>query len=153
MLCPYCEHDVTRVIDSRDSEGQEAIRRRRECTGCGRRFTTYEKVEEISILVVKRDGEIEPFSREKVLKGLVRACSKRDVPLNQLEDLVGETERELRAAAEYEVTSERIGELVLERLQDVDLVAYVRFASVYRQFESVEEFKQELEQLTKEGIR
>jgi transcriptional repressor NrdR len=153
MTCPYCQHSGTRVIDSRDSEGQEAVRRRRECLSCGRRFTTYEKVEEIPIEVIKRDGEIEPFSQEKILKGLVRACSKRDVPLNQLEVLVGEIESELRAAAEYQVSSERIGELVLQRLQDVDLVAYIRFASVYRQFESVEEFKQELEQLTKEGIR
>lgn len=141
------------MVDSRDSEGQEAIRRRRECTGCGRRFTTYEKVEEIPILVVKRDRAVELFSQEKVLKGIVRACSKRDVPLSRMEHLVAQIETELRAEAAYEVTSERIGEMVLERLQDLDLVAYVRFASVYRQFESVEEFTQELEQLTKEGIR
>lgn len=153
MRCPYCQSESTRVIDSRDSEGQEAVRRRRECVACTKRFTTYEKVEEIPILVAKRDGSSEPFSPEKLLKGVLRAFSKRDVALGRLESLVGGIESELRAGAEYEVASERIGEMVLDRLQDIDLVAYVRFASVYRQFENVEEFKQELEQLTKEGIR
>jgi transcriptional repressor NrdR len=153
MRCPYCKGELTRVIDSRDSEGQEAVRRRRECVTCSRRFTTYEKVEEIPILVAKRDGSVESFIREKLLKGLLRAFSKRDVALGSLEAMVEEIETELREAGEYEVTSERIGEMVLDRLQDLDLVAYVRFASVYRQFENVEEFKRELEQLTKEGIR
>jgi transcriptional repressor NrdR len=153
MRCPYCQGESTRVIDSRDSEGQEAVRRRRECAGCGRRFTTYEKVEQIPILVMKREGNIEPFSPEKLLKGLMRAFSKRDVALGRLEALVADIEEELRAEGRYEETSERLGEMVLDRLQDLDLVAYVRFASVYRQFENVEEFKQELEQLTKEGIR
>jgi transcriptional repressor NrdR len=153
MRCPYCKGELTRVIDSRDSEGQEAVRRRRECVTCSRRFTTYEKAEEIPILVAKRDGSVESFIREKLLKGLLRAFSKRDVALGSLEAMVEEIETELREAGEYEVTSERIGEMVLDRLQDLDLVAYVRFASVYRQFENVEEFKRELEQLTKEGIR
>jgi transcriptional repressor NrdR len=153
MNCPYCGNLETRVMDSRDSEGQEAIRRRRECEGCGRRFTTYEKVEEIPIWVMKRNGALEPFQPEKLLRGLVRACTKRDVPLSRLEKVVEDIEADLRANLLYEVTSERLGGMVLEQLQDVDPVAYVRFASVYRQFESLEEFQNELERLTKEGIR
>ena len=152
MNCPYCKNSETRVVDSREAEGQEAIRRRRECTRCGRRFTTYEKVEDIPILVLKRDGSAESFSREKLLQGVVRACTKRDVPLSRLEDLVGELEAGLRREGEHEVAAERIGEMVLDRLQDIDLVAHVRFASVYRKFESIEEFKSELESLTKEGV-
>jgi transcriptional repressor NrdR len=153
MNCPYCGGEDTRVVDSRDAEGQEAVRRRRECSGCSRRFTTYEKVEEIPILVVKRSGLVEPFSREKLLRGLVRACTKRDVPLSGLEQVVEGIEGELRDGMTYEVTSGRLGEMVLERLEGVDPVAYVRFASVYRQFESLEEFQRELERLTKEGMR
>ena len=153
MRCPFCEHEETRVVDSRDSEGQEAIRRRRECAECGRRFTTYEKIDEIPITVVKRGGAVEPFEQEKVLRGLLRACTKRDVPLSRLEDVVAGIEADLRRDLRYEVTSEEIGDMVLDRLQDVDLVAYVRFASVYRQFESIEEFKDELARLTKESIR
>jgi transcriptional repressor NrdR len=153
MRCPFCEHEETRVVDSRDSEGQEAIRRRRECAECGRRFTTYEKIDEIPITVVKRGGAVEPFELQKVLRGLLRACTKRDVPLSRLEDVVAGIEADLRRDLRYEVTSEEIGDMVLDRLQDVDLVAYVRFASVYRQFESIEEFKEELARLTKESIR
>jgi transcriptional repressor NrdR len=153
MRCPYCTYSDTRVVDSREVDGQDAIRRRRECASCGRRFTTYEKIDEIPIVVMKRDGTLEPFSREKLLQGLLRACSKRDVPLSRLEEVVSSIESELRSDLHYEISSGSLGQLVLERLQDVDLVAYVRFASVYRQFESVEEFKEELEQLTKEGIR
>src|SRR5660397_268603 len=152
MNCPYCKNSETRVVDSREAEGQEAIRRRRECTRCGRRFTTYEKVEDIPILVLKRNGSAESFSREKLLQGVVRACTKRDVPLSRLEDLVGELEEVLRREVEHEKAAERIGEVVLDRLQDIDLVAHVRFASVYRKFESIEEFKSELESLTKEGV-
>jgi transcriptional repressor NrdR len=153
MRCPYCEGVETRVVDSRDTEGREAIRRRRECAACGRRFTTYEKVEALPIAVVKRDGSIEPFSEEKLLQGLVRACTKRDVPMGRLEELVVDLKTELRGEGFYEVTSERVGGMVLDRLQDLDLVAYIRFASVYRQFESMEEFKDELDHVTKEGIR
>ncbi|GAB4252002.1 MAG: transcriptional regulator NrdR [Thermoleophilia bacterium] len=150
MQCVYCRHDETRVVDSRDTVDRGAIRRRRECTACGRRFTTFEKVEELPIVVTKRDGSFEEFSSEKLVKGVMRAASKRDVPVSRLEELVAGIESDLRANAEYQVTSERLGEMVLERLQDVDLVAYVRFASVYRQFESIEEFKRELERLTRE---
>ena len=153
MRCPFCEHEETRVVDSRDSEGQEAIRRRRECAECGRRFTTYEKIDEIPIVVVKRGGAVEAFEQAKVLRGLLRACTKRDVPLSRLEDVVADIEADLRRDLRYEVTSEEIGDMVLDRLQDVDLVGYVRFASVYRQFESIEEFKEELARLTKESIR
>ena len=153
MHCPFCNPAETRVVDSRDVDGQATIRRRRECVQCGRRFTTYERVEEIPITVVKRDGSVEPFRQDKLLLGLVRACTKRAVPLSRLEELVGDIEAGLRQELVYEVSSEHLGEMVLDRLQDLDLVAYVRFASVYRQFESVEEFKEELERLTKEGIR
>ncbi len=153
MNCPYCGFPDSRVIDSRETEIKEAIRRRRECTACGRRFTTYEKIEEIPITVVKRDGSTELFHPEKLLHGLTRACAKRHVPVERLQAVVADIERELREQSAYQVPSERVGMMALERLQQVDLVAYVRFASVYRQFESVEEFKAELEQLAKEGIR
>ncbi len=153
MNCPYCKHPESRVVDSRDVEGQEAIRRRRECAECGRRYTTYEKLEEVPITVLKRDGSSEPFRQEKLLQGLLRACTKREIALSRLEELVGEVESRLRREMVYEVTSEHIGELVLALLQDVDLVAYVRFASVYRQFESIAEFKEELEQLKKVSVR
>ncbi len=147
MNCPYCNSPDSRVVDSRETESKEAIRRRRECSSCGQRFTTYEKIEEIPITVVKRDGSTEMFHPEKLLRGLMRACAKRDVPAESLQAVVGDIERELREEAAYEVPSERVGKMALERLQGIDLVAYVRFASVYRQFENVEEFKQELERL------
>ena len=153
MNCPYCGFPDSRVVDSRETEIREAIRRRRECSACGQRFTTYEKIEEIPITVVKRDGSTELFHPEKLLRGLTRACAKRHVPVEHLQRVVADIERDLREDSAYEVSSERVGMMALERLQQVDLVAYVRFASVYRQFESVEEFKQELEQLAKEGIR
>lgn len=153
MNCPYCGYADSRVVDSRETEIKEAIRRRRECTACGQRFTTYEKIEEIPITVVKRDGSTELFHPEKLLRGLTRACAKRRVPVERLQQVVADIERELREESAFEVPSERVGNMALERLQQVDLVAYVRFASVYRQFESVEEFKQELAQLAKEGMR
>ena len=153
MNCPYCGLADSRVVDSRETESKEAIRRRRECTACGQRFTTYEKIEEIPITVVKRDGSTELFHPDKLLRGLMRACTKRNVPVERLEGVVADIERELREESAYQVSSERVGKMALERLQGVDLVAYIRFASVYRQFESVEEFERELEQLAKEGIR
>jgi transcriptional repressor NrdR len=151
--CPFCGLADSRVVDSRETEGRDAIRRRRECTSCGQRFTTYEKIEEIPITVVKRDGTTELFHPEKLLRGLMRACTKRNVPLEWLEQIVVDIERQLREELVYQVTSERVGMMALERLQELDLVAYIRFASVYRQFESIEEFKEELEKLAKEGIR
>jgi len=151
--CPYCGYPDSRVVDSRDTDSKEAIRRRRECTACGQRFTTYEKIEEIPITVLKRDGSTEMFHPDKLLRGLLRACAKRNVPLERLEAAVADIERELREEGAYQVSSERVGKMALERLQALDLVAYIRFASVYRQFDSIEGFKQELEQLAKEGIR
>lgn len=153
MNCPYCGFPDSRVVDSRETESKEAIRRRRECAACGQRFTTYEKIEEIPITVVKRDGSTELFHPEKLLRGLSRACTKRRVSVERLQGVVADIERELREESAYEVPSERVGKMALERLQEIDLVAYIRFASVYRQFESIEEFKRELEQLAKEGIK
>ncbi len=153
MNCPYCGFPDSRVVDSREAEGRDSIRRRRECAACGQRFTTYEKVEEIPITVVKRDGATELFHPEKLLRGLSRACTKRRVSVERLREVVDDIERQLREEAAYQVSSERVGKMALERLQEIDLVAYVRFASVYRQFESIEEFQRELEQLTKEGVR
>jgi len=153
MNCPFCGLLDTRVVDSRDTEGKDAVRRRRECVACGQRFTTYEKIEEIPITVVKRDGTTELFHPDKLLRGLMRACAKRNVPTSRLEEIVADIERELREELAYEVMSERVGNMALERLRQLDLVAYVRFASVYRQFENVEEFKGELEKLAKEGMR
>ncbi|MCE5252610.1 MAG: transcriptional regulator NrdR [Actinomycetia bacterium] len=152
MNCPFCGFPDSRVVDSRETDGRDSIRRRRECASCGQRFTTYEKIEEIPITVVKRDGSTELFYPEKLLRGLSRACTKRRVPVERLQAVVNDIERQLREEAAYEVSSERLGKMALERLQQIDLVAYVRFASVYRQFESVEEFKQELEHLAEEGI-
>ena len=151
--CPFCGFVDSKVVDSRDTESREAVRRRRECISCGQRFTTYEKIEEIPITVVKRDGSRQLFHADKLLLGLMRACTKRDVPVESLEGIVADIERELREQSAYEVTSERVGNMALERLLVLDLVAYIRFASVYRQFDSVEGFKQELEQLAREGIR
>lgn len=153
MNCPFCGLPDSRVVDSRETESKDAIRRRRECVSCGQRFTTYEKIEEIPITVVKRDGTTQLFHSNKLLLGLMRACAKRNVPMERLEEIVADIERELREQSAYEVTSERVGKMALERLQQLDLVAYIRFASVYRQFESIEGFKNELEQLAREGIK
>ncbi len=153
MNCPYCGHPDSRVVDSRETESKVAIRRRRECFACGQRFTTYEMVEQIPITVLKRDGATELFDPEKLLRGLTRACTKRDVAIDRLQAAVADIERQLREEGAYQVPSERLGKMALERLQSIDLVAYIRFASVYRQFDNVEGFKQELELLAKEGIR
>jgi transcriptional repressor NrdR len=153
LNCPYCGHADSRVVDSRETESKEAVRRRRECNACAQRFTTYEMIEQIPITVIKRNGSAELFYPEKLLRGLMRACAKRNVPVEQLQEIVADIERELRDESAFQVSSERVGKMALERLQSVDLVAYIRFASVYRQFDSVEGFKQELELLAKEGIR
>ncbi|WP_027414769.1 transcriptional regulator NrdR [Aneurinibacillus terranovensis] len=147
MRCPYCMHIGTRVLDSRPINDSKSIRRRRECEDCGRRFTTFEVVEETPLLVVKKDGTREEFSREKILRGIIRACEKRPVPLETLETIVDEIERELRNTGKSEVESKEIGELVMNALYDVDEVAYVRFASVYRQFKDINVFVNELEEL------
>ncbi len=135
------------MLDSRPTEEGNAIRRRRECLVCGRRFTTYEKVEQVPLLVVKRDGRREAFSRQKIIGGLVRSCEKRPVPISALEALAEEVEQEVRNSAENEVPSVAIGEMVMERLRKLDEVAYVRFASVYRQFTDIKRFREELEKL------
>ncbi|HHV54314.1 MAG TPA: transcriptional repressor NrdR [Firmicutes bacterium] len=147
MRCPFCSHPDTRVLDSRATDEGQAIRRRRECLQCGERFTTYERVEVTPIVVVKRDGRREPFDRQKVLRGLLLACTKRPVSLAALETLVTDVERELERRGEREVSSQDIGELVMEKLRTLDDVAYVRFASVYRQFGDVQRFREELDRI------
>jgi transcriptional repressor NrdR len=148
VLCPFCRHDDTRVLDSRPTEEGSAIRRRRECAMCERRFTTYERVEETPLLVVKKDGRREVFDRQKILRGIVTACEKRPVTLAQLESMVTALERELRDRGYDEVPSRVIGERVMEQLRALDPVAYVRFASVYREFADLEGFKELLERLS-----
>ncbi|MFY0542951.1 transcriptional regulator NrdR [Brevibacillus sp. H7] len=147
MRCPFCEYNGTRVLDSRPFNNNKSIRRRRECEACERRFTTFEMVEETPLLIVKKDGTREEFSREKVLRGLVRACEKRPVSLEILENVVNEIEKELRSSGQSEIPSKDVGEKVMERLYYVDEVAYVRFASVYRQFKDINVFMRELEEL------
>ena len=147
MRCPWCGHLEDRVIDSREAQEGQATRRRRECLGCGRRFTTYERVEDVLPQVVKKDGRREPFDRRKILEGLERACQKRPVSREQLDDMVSAVEREVQEQGEREVSSHAVGERVMARLRAVDGVAYVRFASVYRSFEDVGEFMSELLEL------
>lgn len=147
MRCPYCENQDTKVIDSRPTEEGYAIRRRRECDKCSKRFTTYEKVEEILLMVVKKDGSREAFDRNKLINGIVKACEKRPVPMAEIEKVVVEIERGLNNMMEKEVSSKFIGELIMDQLKELDGVAYVRFASVYRQFTDVNTFIAEIEKL------
>lgn len=147
MKCPFCESPDTKVIDSRPTEEGHAIRRRRGCDKCGKRFTTYEKVEEAILMVAKKDSRREVFDRSKVLNGIVKACEKRPVTMTQMEAMVDEIEKTLNNLMEKEVDSNYIGELVMEELKKVDEVAYVRFASVYRQFTDVNTFIKEIEKL------
>lgn len=147
MKCPYCGHENTRVIDSRPAEDNNSIRRRRVCDECDKRFTTYEKVEETILMVVKKDGKREAFDRSKLLRGIARACEKRPVTMAAMEGMVDEIERTLGSTMEKEVASDMIGELVMDQLKKVDEVAYVRFASVYRQFTDVNTFVKEIEKL------
>lgn len=148
MQCPYCDFEDTKVIDSRLSENKDAVRRRRECLSCERRFTTYERREPLRLMVVKRAGESEPFDREKLKSGLVKACAKRQVPEEEIEYMVDEIEAELRERRRHEVTSRRLGDMALVRLRNVDMVAYLRFASVYRQYTDVDQFQSELVRLS-----
>ena len=150
MRCPYCEHSESKVIDSRESKNGLCVRRRRECLSCKRRFTTYEKIEEILYMVVKKDGSRQPFDGQKLLQGMLKACEKRPVPLAKLEEVVEEVENKLMERPDKELNASEIGLLVMNRLKALDKVAYVRFASVYREFKDVVEFKQELESLLKE---
>ena len=147
MRCPFCENPDSKVIDSRPTEDGHAIRRRRECTRCENRFTTYEKVEEVMLMVIKRDGSREAFDRKKVMNGIVKACEKRPVSMDTIEGMVDNIERGLNNLMKKEVESSFIGELIMEQLKEVDQVAYVRFASVYRQFTDVNTFVAEIEKL------
>ncbi|ADC90628.1 transcriptional regulator NrdR [Mageeibacillus indolicus] len=147
MRCPFCSHDEDRVIDSRPAEDGAAIRRRRECLSCNRRYTTYEKIESTPLLVIKKDGTREPFSREKLTRGLLRSFEKRPVTSEELDQIVSRIEAVPRNKLCKEIRSEEIGELVLQELRQLDEVAYVRFASVYRRFEDVDSFLRELKAL------
>lgn len=147
MKCPFCDHSESKVIDSRESKSGMSIRRRRECLACSRRFTTYEKIEEIPYMVVKKDGKRQRFERQKLLQGILKACEKRPVPVSRLEEVVDEIETILQDSPEKEIGAAQVGMLVMERLKGLDKVAYVRFASVYREFKDVLEFKEELESL------
>ena len=155
MKCPYCNAYGSRVIDSRAAEDGAAIRRRRECTTCGKRFTTYEVLERQPLMVVKRDGRREVFKREKILNGIIRSCDKRNISLERINNLVNDIERDVRNTMEQEITSEQIGNMVMDRLKDFDDVAYIRFASVYRKFADISSFLKELEELqaSKDGLK
>ncbi|MEE1076100.1 MAG: transcriptional regulator NrdR [Acutalibacteraceae bacterium] len=147
MKCPYCAYEESKVIDSRSADDGERIRRRRECLKCGKRFTTHEIVETVPIMVIKRDKTREPFSREKLCSGLLRACEKRPVSIETIDTVISNIEANIQNSLDREVTSEKIGELAMEHLKKIDEVAYVRFASVYRQFKDINTFMQELTNL------
>lgn len=151
MQCPYCDNEDTRVIDSRLSEGKDAIRRRRECLSCEKRFTTYERREPLRLMVIKRDGSREGFDRAKLQAGLLKACAKREVSEEEIEFMVDEIEADLRERRRHEVTSRRLGDMALARLRKTDMVSYLRFASVYRQYTDVDQFRSELVRLAGSG--
>ncbi len=153
MKCPFCGHLDDKVLDSRNTRGGEAIRRRRECVGCGRRYTTFEQIEELRVMVVKRDMRRELFDRNKILKGMIVACEKRPVGMDILESIADDIEREVYDSGVSEVDSEKIGEMVVEALRKVDQVAYVRFASVYRKFEDAGQFREIVDVLGGSGRR
>ena len=150
MKCPFCGHADSKVIDSRPTDEGERIRRRRECLSCEKRFTTYETVESLPIVVVKKDNSREPFDRNKILRGMVRACEKRPVSMADIEAAVADIEQIVQNSLEREVSAGKIGELVMERIKPLDEVAYVRFASVYRQFKDINSFMQELTKILEE---
>lgn len=147
MKCPYCGFSESKVIDSRPTEESSAIRRRRECLKCGKRFTTYEKLESISLMVIKKDQSRQPYNREKVLKGIITACEKRPISLAQMETIADDIESELYQSMEREIDTTTIGEKVMDRLKNLDEVAYVRFASVYKRFDDIHTFMEELKGL------
>ncbi len=149
MKCPFCEFEESKVIDSRPTDEGEAIRRRRECLSCAKRFTTYEKIETIPLMLVKKDGSRQMFEREKLLNGIIRACEKRPVATSDMERIVNEIESATQNLLERQISSQRIGEMVMERLPEIDEVAYVRFASVYRQFKDINTFVEEVNKLLK----
>jgi transcriptional repressor NrdR len=147
MKCPYCGHLDLKVVDSRDSDTGESIRRRRECLQCAKRFTTYERIETVPLYVMKKDGRREDFDRQKLFTGLMKATAKREISPNAVERIVDEIESELRTRGKTEIPSREVGELVMEKLRGLDDVAYIRFASVYRSFMDLQEVKQEIDQL------
>ena len=150
MKCPYCSYEESKVIDSRSADDGERIRRRRECLGCGKRFTTHEIIETVPIIVVKRDKSREVFDRNKLTAGILRACEKRPVSIQQIETMVNTIESKIQSALEREITTAQIGELAMEEIKKVDEVSYVRFASVYRQFKDINTFMEELNKLLTE---
>jgi transcriptional repressor NrdR len=147
VKCPKCSHSADKVVDSRTTKEGEAIRRRRECLGCGKRFTTYEYIEKTPLMVVKKDGRREAYSRDKLISGLIKACEKRPVSRDQLEKLVDDVEAETLGKFKSEIRSDELGNVIIERLKEIDGVAYVRFASVYRQFRDVNEFMDEIKRV------
>lgn len=147
MKCPFCGYTESKVIDSRPTDENERIRRRRECIQCSKRFTTYEVIEDVPIIVIKKDRSREVFDRNKILKGMLRACEKRKVTVADLDEKIDEIEASLQSSVDREVSSSRIGELIMEKLKEIDEVAYVRFASVYKEFDSAESFREELAKL------
>ncbi|MGX6978775.1 transcriptional regulator NrdR [Vagococcus elongatus] len=151
MQCPKCQNNGSRVVDSRPSDEGRAIRRRRECEACGFRFTTFERIEATPLLVIKKDGKREEFNREKILRGLIRAAEKRPVSMEQMENVVDQVENKVRARGESEVPTSLIGEYVMEYLADLDEIAYIRFASVYRQFKDVGVFIEEMQEMVNKG--
>lgn len=151
MKCPYCDYMESKVVDSRPTDEGQAIRRRRECMDCGKRFTTYEKIEEIPIIIVKKDGNRESYDRNKLLNGIIKSCEKRPVSINTIESIVDNIEKKISNSLEREITSIEIGEMVMNKLKDVDEVSYVRFASVYRQFKDVNSFMEELKRILDEN--
>ncbi len=151
MRCPFCSENRDRVVDSRESRDGATIRRRRECLNCGRRFTSYEQIEDIPYMVIKHDGTREEFSRKKLLGGLLKACEKRPIPLKKLEAIVDEAESNLNDREDREISTQEIGGFVMEKLRELDQVAYVRFASVYRRFEDIDAFRDVVTSLLKPG--
>ncbi len=153
MKCPYCSHNEDKVVDSRETQDGASIRRRRECINCGRRFTTYEYIEKNPLMVVKKDGRREPFNREKIIAGLLKACQKRNISIERIERLVTEVETVIQKKFDREVESGYIGEIVIDKLAKIDDVAYVRFASVYRQFKDVNQFMRELKDILQSKVK
>ena len=147
MKCPFCGYTESKVIDSRPTDENERIRRRRECIQCSKRFTTYETIEDVPVIVIKKDRSREVFDRNKILKGMLRACEKRKVTVAELDEKIDEIEAQLQSSVDREVSSSRIGDLIMEKLKEIDEVAYVRFASVYKEFDSAESFRDELAKL------
>lgn len=151
MRCPYCSTENSKVLDKRDSN--EFTRRRRECLNCNKRYTTYERIENVELDVIKKNGRREPFDQEKLRKGILKACEKRNIKEDRITDMINDIEAELRSYATTEVDSEKIGNLVMEKLKNIDEVAYIRFASVYKEFDNIKKFEKELDMLKKEIIK